>query len=368
MIDWHYPRKELACKYLDAFATGITAAMCIFAPRRMGKTQFVTRDLATEAEKRGYRVGYCSFWNLQDNPAKALQVALTDIENNSWRKKLNDYISHSASEISASVAGASFSVKTDSPKVEEDDLIGIINSIKRLAKGKKKVLLICDEVQHLADERFSSLIATLRTQFDEHKDSIYVVYTGSSRDGLVRIFRDRRAPMFHMAQQVDFPNLDSSFVNHMLEAFSKATTRSLNLSSGIGIFKDLGHNPSLFHHLLRHMVIAGIWDIEEGYKHFHQLVDVEADYSATFNRCKAIDQAVLKFIAYGTDENLYSTENREKLAQDMGVDSVSTTSVQRSLDRLRADQLVFNIERGKWVLEDESFGTWIIKQAKTVSE
>lgn len=76
MIDWHFPRSHLAQQYMNAFDTGITGALAIFAPRRMGKTEFVLMDLAPEAEARGYRVGYCSFWNLQDNPAKSLRLTL----------------------------------------------------------------------------------------------------------------------------------------------------------------------------------------------------------------------------------------------------------------------------------------------------
>ena len=50
---------------MNAFATGITGALALFAPRKMGKTEFVLMDLAPEAEERGYQVAYCSFWNLQ---------------------------------------------------------------------------------------------------------------------------------------------------------------------------------------------------------------------------------------------------------------------------------------------------------------
>ena len=364
MINWHYSRADLAARYMDAFATGITGAISIFAPRRMGKTQFVLRDLAIEAEDRGYRVGYCSFWNLEDNPAKALNMALEEIETTSWKKRWNDYLNSATSEVSASMAGASFKVKTEAQKVEEDDLVEIINKLRRLAKGRKKVLLICDEVQHLANNQYSSLVATLRTQFDQHQNKIHVVFTGSSRDGLQRLFRDRRTPMFHAAQQVDFPNLDSGFVKFMLEAFKEATKRSLNLSEAVRIFKKLDYNPALFHHLLRHMVIGGIWDIEEGFSHFHSLLDQEADYSMTFSQCKAIDQAVLAQLAKSDATALYSNDVRTEIANDVGVENVSTKSVQHALNRLRSDQLIFNIEHGRWIIEDPAFAKWIRNKKK----
>lgn len=365
MINWHFPRKELAERYMNAFATGITGALALFAPRKMGKTEFVLLDLAPEAESRGYQVAYCSFWNLQDNPAKALRMSLENMQKKgNWTDKWASYVGKTTSELSANIAGASFKLKSEVPKANEDDLIEIINTFDQIARKGKKVLILCDEVQHLADEKHSALVATLRTQFDQHRNILHVVFTGSSRDGLQRMFRDRRTPMFHAAQQVDFPLLGAEFVSFMLNAFEEASQHSLNLSQAIRIFSKMNYNPSLFHHLLRHMVIAGLWDIEEGFQHFNELVDVTADYTALWNLCKPIDQAVLKHLVSESTTGLYSDETRIEIGNEIGVESVSIKAIQHSIDRLRSNQIIFSAGRGVWVFEDMTFCDWILEENK----
>lgn len=365
MINWHYPRTPLATGYMDAFSTGITGALALFAPRRMGKTEFVLLDLAPEAERRGYQVGYCSFWNLQDNPAKALRLALESIGQGEWKQKLASYVGFGSGEVAAEIGITSLKFKTAIPKVEEDDLIAIISLLGKLAAQKKPTLIICDEVQHLADPAHAALVATLRTQFDQHRSKLHVVYTGSSRDGLQRMFRDRRTPMFHAAQQVDFPHLDSEFAAFMLNAFEQSSSRKLSLAAATRIFSKMNHNPALFHQLLRHMVIKGIWDIEIGFEHFNELVDVDADYTAIWNQCKSIDRAVLKYLAHRNEHGLYSEHALEVIGNDIGVDTVSVKTVQHAVDRLRANQILYSVGRGVWVFEDPALEAWILSDLKS---
>lgn len=362
MIDWHYPRTDLAQRYMSAFDIGITGALALFAPRRMGKTEFLLLDLAPEAEARGYQVGYCSFWNLQDNPARALRIALESIsQKGDWREKWSSYLGVASSEVSATIAGAGFKVQARpvSSTVLQDDLLAMIERFGKLARHKKRTLLLLDEVQHLADTSHASLVATLRTQFEEHRQKLHVVYTGSSRDGLQRMFRDRKAPMFHAAQQVDFPHLESEFVAFMLNAFEQASQRKLSLAQATRIFARMNHNPALFHHLLRHMVIKGVWDISAGYENFRDLVDVEADYKAVWAQCKPIDQAVLRLLVQKTELGLYTDEARRFVGDDVGTEPVSQKAIQNAIDRLRSNQILYSPGRGEWEFEDPGLKDWI---------
>lgn len=366
MIEWHFPRARLAQQYMNAFDTGITGALAIFAPRRMGKTEFVLMDLAPEAEARGYKVGYCSFWNLQDNPAKSLRLALDAIhEKGEWRKKWLSTLGATTTEVSASLAGAAVKIKSPDVKArtEENDLLAIIGSISKLTRQRRPLLLLLDEVQHLANDTHATLVATMRTQFDEHKTKIRVVYTGSSRDGLQRMFRDRKAPMFHAAQEVDFPRLESDFVAFMLGAFEKACQRKLSLAMATRIFVRMNHNPALFHHLLRHMVIQGLWDVEKGYEHFLTLIDVDADCAALWAHCKPVDRALLALLAQMPDLAIYSDETRVRIGEEVGTDSISVKVMQNSIERLRLNQIIYSPTRGEWVFEDQSFKSWILSKS-----
>lgn len=358
MISWHFPRADLAKQYMDAFDTGITEALTLFAPRRMGKTEFVLLDLAPEAELRGYQVGYCSFWNLQDNPAKALRIALEGIsKTGKWTEKWEN----SAGEISTNIAGVGLKLKPrNNDSIEESDILAIIEILKKMAKKRTKTLLLLDEVQHLANEKHASLVATLRTAFDEYRGKIKVVYTGSSRDGLQRMFRDRKAPMFHAAQQVDFPHLDSNFVAFMLNAFEQASKRKVSLPKSTRIFKEMSNNPALFHNLLKHMLIKGIWDIQIGYKNFLSLMDIDADYQVIIDSCKPIDRAVLLYLSKNDEDGIYSDSSKLFVSEYVGAD-ISVKALQNAINRLREKQLIYSPTRGLWVLEDDGFKRWIVE-------
>jgi len=103
-------------------------------------------------------------------------------------------------------AGASFHSSTQS----SDGFPELRDRFEKLLHGKTQVLLCLDEVQHLAtDTRFEPLVSFLRTLIDEHREKLFVVYTGSSRDGLQRLFSRRKAPLFRSSSQIDLPPLGS---------------------------------------------------------------------------------------------------------------------------------------------------------------
>src|SRR5690606_14956150 len=58
---WHYPRTELAEQVLGMFKVGLSHALIFFAPRRMGKTEFLLKDVMPLAEKQGWKTFYFSF-------------------------------------------------------------------------------------------------------------------------------------------------------------------------------------------------------------------------------------------------------------------------------------------------------------------
>lgn len=58
---WHFPRVEIAETVYKALAFRPTNAISMFGPRRSGKTQFLIRDLAPLAKKRGHKA-VCRFF------------------------------------------------------------------------------------------------------------------------------------------------------------------------------------------------------------------------------------------------------------------------------------------------------------------
>lgn len=59
----YFPRSELSDLLIRNLAEGISSAFTLFAPRRMGKTQFLLNDITKSAKQQGFNVFYFSFMN-----------------------------------------------------------------------------------------------------------------------------------------------------------------------------------------------------------------------------------------------------------------------------------------------------------------
>ena len=75
LTSWHFARPEIAKHYLGIFDLGLISALALYARRRMGKTEFLTKDLTPAAHQRGYVVGYCNLWEEDQDPAEAIAEA-----------------------------------------------------------------------------------------------------------------------------------------------------------------------------------------------------------------------------------------------------------------------------------------------------
>ena len=78
---WHYPRTTLANQVLGMFDTGMSTSLVFFAPRRMGKTEFLRKDIQPLAEKRGWHTLYFSFLDADDNAGHLFLAGLIDFLN-----------------------------------------------------------------------------------------------------------------------------------------------------------------------------------------------------------------------------------------------------------------------------------------------
>ena len=79
MIDWHYPRPELAQAHLAQLFDQGLSRLAFFGRRRIGKTEYLRRDLIPAAQAKGVvDTFYCSFWENKDHPQLALIRALQD--------------------------------------------------------------------------------------------------------------------------------------------------------------------------------------------------------------------------------------------------------------------------------------------------
>ncbi len=73
---WHFSRAELAQQVLGMFEAGLSSALVFFAPRRMGKTEFLRKDILPLAEKKGWKTFYFSFLDIGERVQEEFTGAL----------------------------------------------------------------------------------------------------------------------------------------------------------------------------------------------------------------------------------------------------------------------------------------------------
>ncbi|MBU2860055.1 hypothetical protein HF290_06415 [Acidithiobacillus ferrooxidans] len=280
---WHYPRTALADQYLKTLGIGLSKSLVLFAQRRMGKTEFLRKDLLPAAEMAGYITIYVSLWESREDPKSVLLDAIRKaaegegIISGVWRR-----LSRPESKIgvgtNASTVGAQASCEQGPAKVS-DHLLDLRQWMNTLAEKKKPTLLLVDEIQTLADEkRYGALVAALRSGLDKHGDQIKAVFTGSSSEGLRRMFQMEKAPFFQFSHRIPFPQLGPEFVQHMLRAFANATQRQLNEAEAWQAFTDLALVPEHFRLMMANMIQLGSTDIATALEEVKTVIQESAEY------------------------------------------------------------------------------------------
>ena len=280
---WHYPRTALADQYLKTLAIGLSKSLVLFAQRRMGKTEFLRKDLLPAAEKAGYITIYVSLWESREDPKSVLLDAIRKaaegegIISGVWRR-LGRPRSKMGVGVNAGTVGAQASWEQGTAEAS-DRMLDLRQWMNTLAEKKNPTLLLVDEIQLLADEkRHGALVAALRSALDKHGDQIKAIFTGSSSEGLRRMFQMEKAPFFQFSHQIPFPQLGPEFVQHMLRAFANATQRQLNEAEAWQAFTDLALVPEHFRLMMANMVQSDSTDIAAALEEVKSAIQESADY------------------------------------------------------------------------------------------
>ncbi len=356
---WHFPRTALADQVLGMFNTGLASALTFFAPRRMGKTEFLRKDITPAAEKRGWRVFYFSFLDADASAAQSFSAALTSFaEGAGWLPRIGKALGR-IGKVSGGVGGIEAGVELN--RAETDDIKSVV---ARLAKGESRVLLLLDEVQALASPTHRTFVAALRTALDLNKDQVSVIFTGSSREGLRRMFSQASAPFFHFGQNLPFPDLDRSFTEHLATVFEQATTRQLDRDALWRAFVEMGHVPQLARSLVERLALNASLSIEEAKHSLVTELNHDRNYASEMERCNALERMLLSMIAtFAEHMEPYSATTRESLAKHLGVPEVPVSTVQSALRRLSRRALIFKVESAKhYVIEDPMFREWLLTE------
>ena len=359
MVDiWHYPRTALAKQVLGMFESGLSNALVFFAPRRMGKTEFLLKDMRPIAREEDWSVLYFSFLDASANAREAFTLALIEfavevgaVKQEKFQKKIK--------KVEGGFLGIHGELEFRDPKQAQSTIKEVFS---QLAKHHHKVLLLLDEVQIISqDKKNRHFVAALRTAFDINKDTIKVIFTGSSREGLRQMFSKADAPFFHFGQNLPFPELQEDFIEHLAEAFNKATCRKIETRRLWNVFVEMGRVPQLIRSLVERLVLLPDLSLQKAKEQLLADIVEDREYLTIWMTSSVLERLLLKAIVMDETE-LFSKTKRDLLAAQMGIDDLPTSTVQSTIRTFLRKNIIGSLaQRGAYYIDDPNFKDWIEK-------
>lgn len=360
MSMWHYPRKDFASFILEGMKSNLLTRVTIFAPRKSGKTEFALQDVKPLAKEQGLIVIYVDFWKNKSDPEQVfIESVLEGVkESKAWTSKLKESL---GVDIQVGLDGLKLGL---GDKGKENKLRTISQTFELLNSVKQDVLLLLDEVQHLAtDKSFENFTAALRSFMVNRADNkIKGIFTGSSQEGLSRLFNETRAPFYDSSQVIPFKPLDEQFVVYQLNIFKKVTNgKTLDEKMAVKVFDAINRAPGRFVELLKQMALNTVYDIEKGCEIFApQIMDAELrahhELAASLTRT---DKGVLALLIKTGGKGTYTDEFKTQLSESLGK-TATKSMIQNAIQKLVELDVIFSLKRGMWTISDPSFAKYII--------
>lgn len=358
---WHFARPDLAEKYLQAFDLGLTSARGLFARRRMGKTEFLSKDLLPSAQVHGYLTAYANLWANREAPGQAIVEVLALTLAPRGARRLAEDLKRPVKSLKASlrVADVEGGLETELAARNEPALGALTEVLLRLDRSRKRLLLVVDEAQVLARSEHHNFAHALRAALDVRKDSIKVVFAGSSETTLRRMFGKPSEPFYNWAALEPFELLGEAFVQSLVERVNGITRYPLELQDALAAFDALNRTPEFFRVYLSDYVqnpqdgsAAALQRTQE-----HVLSDVS--FRNQWASLLPTDRAVLRALA-DAPGGLHTKQTMERIGNDLGLDKrVTLSTVQNALSRLQREDIVARIAHGEYRFEDEAFQAWV---------
>lgn len=363
--DWHYPRPQLAEHYLQSVKLGMMNRIALHGVRRVGKTEFLLRDLSPLALEKGYLPIYVNLWATPECPQQtfiaALQKAISNIDN---KGAVKSFLSAEVKKMEIGnnllgKMGLEFGEKVEA--VEPSELLLIAELLEKIVKGqKRKVLLIIDEIQHLAqNDTFLPLQGALRTAFDSLSDELPIIYAGSSRSGIQAMFSDNKMPFYNSAFLVEFPLLDEAFVDHCLTQMNTHFNRSYQRDGVVRIFKErFDSSPFWFSKLIQHLIMYNS-SLEEANTVVCEQIILDGGFEKLARSLKPLDKALLITIGEG-DFQPYAEQTRTMLQEKYAL-TVKPASITAALNKLQRRQVLSQLGRSEYIIENAGFVDYLKK-------
>lgn len=361
--EWHYPREAFAQQIYDLLIDSPASAISIFGPRRTGKTEFLEDDLAPLAHGKKHRVVYASMWQTLDAPLASLLYAFDTTLRGG---KLTDRLAAAARDLAPKLklkppgSGAEIEIDVGAlrGKPQDNHLLLLDQYCERLANDKRPTFLLFDEFQELArTENSAPIIAALRTSLDIRQKGLVSIFTGSSQDGLRKVFSAKDAPFYRYATQMTLPTLDEAFVDHQLKVYKSKAKRAIERTEALRVFDKVERNPLFFQQWLIAMMAHASLTPKTALTHVLDGFGEQFGFADTWNDLKPLQRATMRLLADHVDQ-IYADASTTKLARMTGEDAPTRSKVLSAVRRLSRLGVAEKLE-DRWSLNDPLLEVWV---------
>ena len=361
---WHFARPDLARQYLAEFDIGLIAARALFAPRRMGKSEFLEKDLMPAAREHGLATMYLNLWQSRSAPTQALLAALSQaLEPRGIARFLRRLKSARSLKLSAGIkALAEGKLEVEWTGLDAATATTLLWDAIKALPAKQRLLLVLDEAQVLAMKEHAELAHSLRANLDSRKSFIKTVFAGSSEVTLRQMFGRVNQPFYNWAPLEPFPLLDYAFVDHLTKLVNGLSKYPLSQQHARAAFDALKRTPEFFRRYLNqyltHAMEGHAAALAQTFAHIYQSEEFERRWQELQPR-----QRNLLRLLSGKGDDLFSEATRKQLGREEDGAPVAVSAVQKALGRLEMLGLVVRLERGVYRFQDELFLEWVKNRA-----
>lgn len=351
--DWHYPRPQLAQKYLDLFSLGLVSARCLFARRRMGKTEFLKNDFIPAAKKEGYIPVYVNLWKSQADAASEIISEFYKVILPKQFKKIKMKLT---GKIPGFLEG---SIETESRSKAMTSQMTLSDIMEAAHKRKLRLMLIIDEAQVLSYAENSNFTHALRAELDTRKEGIKVIFAGSSESTLRRMFGIPSEPFYNWAPLEPFELLGKEFVAATIKRVNSICKYPLSLDDALDAFLLLRSTPEFFRRYIEHYLNSPEMGSDIILQETKKAILNDDNLKKQWHSLLPADQVILSMVA-NENKDLYGKQTMQKLGETLGItDGVSSNTIQNALRRLSEKNIISRIDHGMYQFEDEAFADWV---------
>ncbi len=356
-------RPALADSYLALLKAQPGRPIALFAPRRVGKTYFLDRDLAPAAEKAGMLPVYADLWLQRAAPMDAINHALEEALDDarvpkSSTGRLGKTAIKKISALSASIELGEEPTRRALPEKPELRMDALIS---RLASASgKQILLMLDEIQVLGQSASGeAAVATVRAVLQKHNKKVFAVFTGSSQEELGEMMMAAGGPMYQFAQLLTFPFLGTDYLQQLAKHYNRVhPNKNLDVAALQALFAHIGHKPALMKDIVKEMSAEGITDVDQALARFMADDRNVPAWQGVLGSLQPIEQALLVVLAHGLPP--MGKDSLLALERITGK-PVTLAKVRVALDRMRKAGILSKPPNVGYMIEDRLFKDYVVK-------